>query len=95
MMGLGESGAGGGGAGVVGAEGIGGGVSAMTSVPPDVLRAANSSRYSLRNLVNLSRQASICFELFSKTNLASRSLYELNDPLNRDVSSPGFWIPGY
>ena len=61
-MGLGESGAGGS-AGVVGAEGIGGsGVSAMTSVPAGVLRAASSSRCSLRSLANLSRQASVCFE---------------------------------
>ena len=50
MMGLGEGGAGGG-AGVVGAEGIGGsGVSAMTSVPPGVLRAASSSCCSFEKL---------------------------------------------
>ena len=66
-MGLGVSGAGGGGAGVVGAEGIGGsGVSAMTSVPQGVLRAANSSRCFLRSLANLSQQASVCFELFPR-----------------------------
>ena len=51
----------------MGAEGIGGsGVSAMTSVPPGVLRAANSSRCSLRSLANLSRQASVCFEPFPR-----------------------------
>ena len=67
MIGLGASGAGGGGAGVVGAEGIGGsGVSAMTSDPPGVLRAADSSRCSLRSLANLSRQASVCFVFFPR-----------------------------
>ena len=67
MMGLGERGAGGGGAGVVGAEGISGsGVSAMTSVRPGVLQAVNSSRCSWRSLANLSRQASVCFELLPR-----------------------------
>ena len=62
MMRLGECGAGSG-AGVVVAEGIdGSGVSAMTSVTLGVLRAASSSRCSLRSFANLSRQASVCFE---------------------------------